>query len=312
MRTRTLGGTGIEVGEIGLGAWQLGEPKWDGPDGEAAVDLVQEALALGITFLDTAPPYARGRSEELLGEALVGRRREVVLCTKFGYTPDQQADFRAERIRSSVEGSLRRLRTDHLDVLLVHSPPDDVFEPEAPHYAELARLRRDGLVRAYGVSLRRDTGDELRRVFEIPGCEVVEVRFNALQQEPWTAIEEAGARGIGIVVKVPLESGWLSGRYDARSRFNGARARWTPEEIARRAELVDELRRLTPPGISPVHGALEFVLAHPAVCTVIPGARSIAQVRDNVAAASGQLDPDTLAAIRRWWEDRIRAAPVPW
>src|SRR5262249_42870090 len=114
MKKRVLGTTGIEVSEIGLGAWQLGEESWNGPGAEDSLQCVDEALALGRTFVDTAPGCAGGRSEELVGQALAGRRDEVVLCTKFGYWPDRRPDHDAARIEESVEQSLRRLRTDYV------------------------------------------------------------------------------------------------------------------------------------------------------------------------------------------------------
>jgi aryl-alcohol dehydrogenase-like predicted oxidoreductase len=167
MNSRALGKTGIEVSELGVGAWQLGEPSWNGPGEQGSMRIVDEALVLGCTFFDTAPTYGGGRSEELLGQALEGRRDRVVLCTKFGYWPDRHADFSPERIEESVEGSLRRLRTDHLDVLLIHSPPDPgVLDASAPHYVRLERLKSEGVVRAYGVSLTEDSGAELARVLK--------------------------------------------------------------------------------------------------------------------------------------------------
>src|SRR5262249_40212341 len=159
--------------------------------------------------------------------ALDGRRDGVVLCTKFGYWPDRRPDHDADRIEESVERSLRRLRTDQVDLLLLHSPPDPaVLDTDAPHYSVLERLKASGVVRAYRVSLTEDSGAELRRVLET-GSDAVEVRFNALHQEPLEAIEPAAERGVAVIVKVPLESGWLSGRYRADSIFGDVRSRWT-------------------------------------------------------------------------------------
>src|SRR5262249_38151110 len=203
MEKRVLGRTGIEVSELGLGAWQLGEESWRGPGEEEALQIVDEALALGCTFVDTAPGYGGGRSEELLGRAPAGRREWGVLLTEFGYWADRRPDHDAARIEESVEQSLRRLRTDRVDLLLVHSPPDPlVLDVDAPHYAVLERLKTSGVIRAYGVSLTDDSGTELRRVLET-GSDAVEVRFNALHQEPLEAIEHAAERGVAVIVKVP-------------------------------------------------------------------------------------------------------------
>jgi aryl-alcohol dehydrogenase-like predicted oxidoreductase len=312
MNSRALGKTGIQVGEVGLGAWQLGEPSWNGPGDQESLRIVDEALTLGCTFVDTAPTYGGGRSEELLGQALEGRRDRVVVCTKFGYWPDRSADFRPERIQESVEASLRRLRTDYLDVLLVHSPPDPtVLDASAPHYVTLERLKSEGVVRAYGVSLTQDSSAELARVLNTTS-EVVEVRFNALHQEPRAGIEQAAKQGLGVIVKVPLESGWLSGRYRAGSTFDDVRNRWTREEIMRRARLVQEFERILPAGTPPARGALQFVLAQSGVSTVAPGAKSVGQLRANVAAADGSLPSDAVAAIRDLWELQLRDEPLAW
>ena len=309
MNSRALGKTGIEVSEVGLGAWQLGESSWNGPGEQESLRIVDEALTLGCTFVDTAPAYGGGRSEELLGQALEGRRDRVVICTKFGYWPDRHADFGPERIQASVEVSLR---TDHLVVLLLHSPPDPgVLDASAPHYVTLERLKSEGVVRAYGVSLTQDSSAELARVLTTTS-EVVEVRFNALHQEPRAGIEQAATRGIGVVVKVPLESGWLAGRYHAQSTFDDVRSRWTPEEITRRARLIRGFERSLPEGTPPARGALQFVLAQSAVATVAPGAKSVAQLRENVAAAEGSLPSDAVAAIRDLWERELREEPLAW
>jgi aryl-alcohol dehydrogenase-like predicted oxidoreductase len=312
MDSRALGKTGLEVSEVGVGAWQLGEQSWNGPGEQESTRIVDEALALGCTFVDTAPAYGGGRSEELLGQALEGRRDRVVVCTKFGYWPDRNADFSPERIEESVEGSLRRLRTDYLDVLLIHSPPDPgVLDASAPHYVTLERLKSEGVVRAYGVSLTEDSGAELARVLKTTS-EVVQVRFNALHQEPLAGIEHAAKQGLGVIVKVPLESGWLTGRYRADSTFDDVRSRWTREEITRRASLVQGFERILPEGTPPARGALQFILAQSAVSTVAPGAKSVGQLRENVAAADGSLPSDAVAAIRDLWELELRDEPLAW
>lgn len=312
MHTRALGTSGIEASEIGLGAWQFGETLWDGPAEQECAAIVDEAIRLGVTFVDTAPAYAAGRSEEILGRVLEGRRDQVVLCTKFGHWADGPTDYSADRIEESVEESLRRLRTDHLDILLIHSPPIEVMDgTTSRQYDVLRRLRDAGVIRAYGVSGQADTAAEIRRIAETTGSQAIEMRFNALYQEPAAAFEEAAKAGIGFIVKVPLESGWLSGRYTAISTFDGTRSRWSTHEIARRAAMVAEFEAVLPAGVSTAHAALAHILAHPEVSTVIPGTKSLAQLRDNTAAARVQLPRETLDAIRDL--GRTHAAdPLPW
>ena len=312
METRRLGSTGTLVSEIGLGAWQFGETRWNGPAEDDCAVIVDEAIRLGVTFVDTAPAYGGGRSEEILGRVLDGRRDQVVLCTKFGHWADGQADFSADRIEESVEQSLRRLRTDHLDVLLMHSPPFDLMDgASVQHYRVLQRLRDSGVIGLYGVSGQNDTAAEIRRVAETTGSQAIEIRFNALYQEPAAAFEEAAKAGIGLIVKVPLESGWLSGRYSASSRFDGTRGRWSADEIARRAAMVAEFEAVLPEGVSTAHGALAHILAQPQVSTVIPGTKSVVQLRDNLAAAQVRLPQETLTTIREL--GRAHATdPLPW
>lgn len=311
VRSRALGASGIEVSEIGLGAWQLTETGWNGPDEEASQRIVDEAIRLGVTFIDTAPAYADARSEQVLGRALEGRRDQVVLCTKFGVWPGEGADYSADRIEESVEQSLRRLRTDYLDVLLIHSPPFELMDGSiAPHYRVLQRLVDSGVIRTYGVSGQADTSEEIRRIVETTGSQAIEMRYNALYQEPGTAFEAAAAAGVGLIIKVPLESGWLSGKYDANSRFDeGPRSRWSEAEIVRRAKLVEEFESLLPVGTSTTHGALRHILGQPEVSTVIPGTKSIAQLRENVAATKATLPDKTMYAIRQLGETQDA---LPW
>lgn len=310
MRTRTFGRTGLTVGEIGLGAWQFGDDEgWDGPDEQESRRIVDEAANLGCTFIDTAPAYAGGRSEDFIGRAIEGRRDDFVLCTKFGNGADASLD--ADAIQRSVESSLQRLRTDHVDILLLHSPPRELLT-HTPLFATLERLKESGAIRHYGVSLRGDGGDELRAVLAETGSEAVEVRFNALYQEPADAIAEAGEAGVGVIVKVPLESGWLSGKYDATSRFEGARSRWSADDIARRAGHLEAFESVLSAGLSTSHAALQFVLGQPGVSTVIPGTKSVGQLRDNVAAGSAELPASTLRAVRQMWTEQIAPDPTPW
>ena len=204
MKTRPLGASGIEVSQIGVGAMQFGWSAWNGPDEEECVAIVDEAISQGATFIDTAPAYGSGRSEEILGRALEGRREQVVLCTKFGHWSDGVTDFSADRIEESVEQSLQRLRTDHLDVLLIHSPPSEFMDGSAvSHYRVLQRLQDAGVIRTYGVSGRADTSAEIAKIVETTGSKAIEIRFNALFQEPAARFEQAAKAGVGLIVKVP-------------------------------------------------------------------------------------------------------------
>jgi aryl-alcohol dehydrogenase-like predicted oxidoreductase len=312
MRYRDFGATGLTVSEIGLGAWQLGNrTDWaDGPDEAESLAIVRAAVDGGVTFFDTAPGYAGGHSERLLGEALRGRRDEVVLCTKFGHDAQGRRDFSPGALRGSVENSLRQLRTDVLDIVLLHNPPLEMYDgTKAAHYEILEDLKTAGLIRAYGASL--DWPEEIETLQSTTASRAMEV-YLVFHQETWTAIEKAGAAGIGSAVKVPLESGWLAGRYDASTVFSDVRSRWSPDEVRRRADLAARFREALPPGLAPVHAALLFVLANTGVSTVIPGAKSVAQLATNLAAAGADLPADVVDALRALFADQVEGDPLPW
>ncbi len=311
MRLRPLGNTGLEVSEIGLGCWQLANPDFGVRGTAESSRIVQAALAAGCNFFDTAPGYGRGASEELLGRELEAVRGEVVICSKFGHTADGATDFRAEAIRPALEASLRRLRTDWLDIVLMHNPPRELLdEATAPQYEEFERLRSEGMIGAYGVSLDRRVELELLR--DRTRSDAAEVHFNALYQEPLSAFAAAQARGMGLIVKVPLDSGWLTGKYSADHAFDGVRRRWSPEVRARRSALVKKFAALVPAGTTMAQAALQFVLAQPQVSTVIPGAMSVEQVKSNFAAAQRRLAPQVVQAMRELWAREIEHDPLPW
>ncbi|HEY4299960.1 MAG TPA: aldo/keto reductase [Candidatus Didemnitutus sp.] len=313
MQQRPLGNTGLTVSAIGFGAWQLANPLWGGPDEGESIRLVHAALDAGCTFFDTAPNYGGGGSERLLGKALRGRRRHAVVCTKFGHTDSGTSDFSAVRLRSALEDSLRRLQSDHVDVLLLHNPPTELLDATSRAsdlHSTLADLQREGKIRVSGASV--DHGRDLHALAAGSAARVAEVLFNAFHQEPRLAFDEVATRGLGLIAKVPLDSGWLGGRYGATSQFEGIRGRWTPAVIARRAALVRQLRALLPSGLPLASAALGFVLAHSAIATVIPGVKSLHQLEANLAGARTPLSSDIVAAIQKLWATELAGAPLPW
>ncbi len=311
MKLRPFGNTGMNVSEIGLGAWQLANPDWGVSDKNEALKIVQAALEAGCNFFDTAPGYGGGRSEELIGQGLKSVRKDVVICTKFGHTAEGATDWRVESIRPSLEASMKRLQTDYLDIVLMHNPPREMMDGRvAGHYEEFEKLKAEGIIRAYGVSL--DWRAELELVLDTTKSQAAEVFFNALYQETLPAYPKAQERGMGLIIKVPLDSGWLSGKYRAGHKFDGVRDRWSPEVLRRRSDLVEKFAALIPDERSMAHAALQFVLAQPQVSTVIPGAKSVAQALDNFAAAEKQLSAETVQSMRDLWKNEIEGSPLPW
>jgi aryl-alcohol dehydrogenase-like predicted oxidoreductase len=311
MKLRPFGDTGMNVSEIGLGAWQLANPDWGVNDRNEALRIIQKSLEAGCNFFDTAPAYGRGASEELLGEGLKTVRKDVIVCTKFGHTAEGITDFSTNAIRPSIEASLRRLQTDYLDIVLLHNPPREMMDGRiSSQYAELEKLKAEGKIREYGVSL--DWREEVDMVVDTTKSKALEVFFNALYQEPLPAFQKAYENGVGIIVKVPLDSGWLSGRYRKGHSFDDVRKRWPPEVIARRSELVEQFAKPIPEGTSMAHAALQFILAQPQVSTIIPGAKSVEQALDNFAAAEKQLSPEVVLSMADLWEREIMSDPLPW
>lgn len=313
MKLRPFGNTGMNVSEIGLGAWQLANPDWGVDDKAEALRIIARSLEAGCNFFDTAPGYGAGRSEELLGEGLKSVRRDVIICTKFShYGADGKRDFDAANIRPVLEGSLRRLQTDYVDILLLHNPPRELMDGRAAgdRYAELEKLKAEGVIREYGVSL--DWREELELVVKTTKGKAQEVFFNALYQEPLPAFPLAQAHGVGLIIKVPLDSGWLSGRYRDGHRFGDVRQRWSPEVLARRSALIEQFAARVPSGTSMAHAALQFILARPEVSTIIPGAKTVQQALDNFAAAGKQLSPEVVESIHDLWRREIAADPLPW
>jgi len=313
MHRRRLGSTGLEVSEIGFGAWQLGDDgAWGGMDDRTAHRLVKAAIDGGINLFDTAPNYASGNSERLLGEALRGIRDKVVLVSKFGHRPDGSKDFSVKWFRESLDASLGRLGTDYLDVFLLHNPDPEMYDGTDPLWETLEEERGQGKIRHYGASL--DFAREAEACLENTGSEVLEILFNIFHQDVRKSFPLIRKRGTGTIAKVPLDSGWLTGRYNEQSRFDGVRGRWSEEEIARRADLVARLDWLTADGSELAHKALGYLLSYEEVSCVIPGIRTIDQLRSNIEAARHLLTPEDRERLEGFWDEITRggAHPLPW
>jgi len=311
MKYRQLGCSGIKVSEIGFGAWQLGNARdWGNMSDKKAVRLVHEALDQGCNFFDTAPNYGAEMSESLLGEALHGRRTDAVINTKFGHHPDQTVNFDPKKIRSSVEGSLRRLKTDYLDSILLHNPPFECLTGNTDHFMELEALKREGKIRAFGASV--DSAKEMEALLDFTGSEVIEVMFNIFHQEPRLAFKKAAERKVGLIVKVPLDSGWLSGKYDDTIVFTDIRSRWDGNQLKKRAELLPVVKEALEPGETMVQLALRYILHYQEVSTVIPGTKNLEQLMENISAAAANISTDNVKKLEMMWEKELQMNPIGW
>lgn len=302
-----------KVSEIGLGAWQLGvNSGWRGMSDQEAIAMVHAALDYGINFIDTAPNYGHGSSELRLGKALKNvDRSKVVINTKFGHTVKGDLNFSAAHVRESVEGSLQRLQTDYVDSVIIHNPPEAYLDGRKnDHYDILERLIEEGKIRAYGASL--DTYDQMKLFMETTNCEVIEAFFNILFQDAARAFGMAEEKGVAIIAKIPLDSGWLTGKYHADSTFDDIRARWSEDDIRTRARLVDHVQEIIGSDYVLSQAAIAFCLAYDAVSTVIPGNTTIAQLESNVESIKKPLPKDMVKKLEQFYQEEVAALQLPW
>lgn len=313
MNYRRLGRADVSVSEVGLGTWPIGGsillggvPTGYGsvPESEAA-DAIRVGMDLGVSFLDAADSYGLGRAERILAKAVAGRRGQVVLATKVGWVPDGVErwvpDLSREHVVAAALRSRGRLGVDVLDVLQLHAIPGEGAETDEALDA-LDELKTRQVCRLTGASVGAAFADGLRLV-RTGRLDVLQVHYNLLQQGAAAELlDEAHARGVGVVASIPLAYGFLGGRYTRATRFDSDdwRSRLSAEEVAARADRVAELRFLGADGARPlVHAALQFVLAHPAVSTTIPGFRNREQVEELVAAVDGARLSDIEVARAR-------------
>jgi len=306
MNDRKLGSTGIEVSEVGMGCWAIGGASfrdgvpsgWSGANVVQSLETVRKAWDLGVTLFDTADAYGRGKSEVLVGMGLNAHKGSAVIATKVGNSlaaPGQ--DFSEPYIRGALDASLTRLEMDCVDLYQLHGPKAPVMTDAL--FALMADLRASGKIRAWGVSI--GSIEEGFRAIE-GGAQTIQLVYNILQQEIGDAIFPAAQeKGVGIIVRVPLASGWLTGKYNAETVFPSSdhrSLRYPPDRVREMAEGVAKLDFLMEEADSMAEAALRFVLAHPAVSTVIPGAKTPAQVAENVVASGKPLSEGAMARIK--------------
>lgn len=299
----------VRASRLGFGAWPLGNTaRGHIMTKEEGIRLVREALKKGITFFDTAPNYALGRSETILGEALKGKRDDVIINSKFGHHADDTQDFSEKHMKDSVKASINRLQTSYLDSLILHNPPRTILEGQTAHFSELEKLKEEGLIKAYGVSI--DTLEELKLALKIKGITVIEILLNIFSQETREMIESTDGT-IAFIIKVPLDSGWLTGSYHKDMVFTGIKARWTKDDLLRRDQLVNSLKE-TLNSEELTYYALQFLFHTKNVTTVIPGIRTFNQLQEHLSIESRSFDQSTLPKLVSFYEKHIKNDPLPW
>src|SRR5215212_3703340 len=321
MESRPLGRTGADVSVVGLGTWQLGGD-WGDVDDDTAADVLDAALDAGVTLLDTADVYGDGRSEVRIRQALVARSERPFVATKAGRRADP---FTAEQytpanLRPWIDRSRRNLGVDTLDLVQLHCPPTGVYSDQRVHDA-LDSFVEDGAIAAYGVSV--ETVAEGLTALEHPGVATIQVILNIFRRKPLEELlPAAAAAGVGVLARVPLASGLLTGKYDESTEFPADDHR----NFNRHGEAFDvgetfsgvpfavgvapagEVAAIAGPDIPTAAFALRWVIDQPGVTTVIPGARNVTQVRGNVAAATmAPLSDSQLSDLERVYDERIRA-----
>ena len=303
----------IKISEIGLGAWQLGQNSgWKSMTEIEAVRLVHKSLDFGINFFDTAPNYGYGTGEERLGKALKGKdRSQIVINTKFGHKHTGTINFSSDYIRESLEGSLKRLQVDYVDSLIIHNPPSEYFDGNKnDHYEILERLIEEGKIKAYGASL--DSYKEMKLLLQTTNAKVIEVFFNILHQDTSRGFKTAKEKEVGVIAKIPLDSGWLTGKYNAESTFNDIRSRWSKEDIMTRANLVNRVKDIIGGEEKFTQKAIAFCLAYDAVSTVIPGNVNVTQLKSNVKSVDVPISQELIRKLEYLYQSEIKKLNLPW
>ncbi len=320
MNYRALGRTGWKISEISFGAWAIGGA-WGQVSDEESVAALNQAIDSGINFLDTADVYGNGRSHRLIAQLKKSRKEEIIVATKVGRRlPKQTVEgYSRANITSWVEDNLRDLESEALDLVQLHCPSTDAYyHPEI--FATLDDLVHAGKVRFYGVSVERV--EEALKAMEYPNVQSVQIIFNCFRQRPAELFfPEAKRKQVGILARVPLASGLLTGKFRADSQFGpddhrnfnrhgqqfdrGETFSGVDYEVALSA--VEEMRALMPAGISMSQFALRWILMFDAVTCAIPGGKRPSQVADNALASTlPPLTPEAMAGIRRIYDAKIR------
>ena len=286
MKYRKLGKTGMTVSVVGIGTWQFGGEWGKIFDPNTVKAMFDACRRLGINLIDTAECYGDHTSESLIGEAIEHDRDKWIVATKFGHKfhgfLDRTTDFSAAGMVSQLEASLHALRTDWIDVYQIHGISQDTFENDEL-WTALEKQKQLGKIRAIGVSIKHDPMPLGRPMVET--VQIIHNRLNRGAEE--TVLPLAIEKGLGVLARVPLASGYLSGKYRSGQRWadGDVRSRRDLTEIDEQLKEVERIQKEeVPPGVNMATWALSWCLRHPAVTTVIPGCKSVEQVEANAAA----------------------------
>lgn len=314
MKYRELGASGISVSEIGFGCWGIGGPTEGAPaygdtdDSESKLAL-RTAFDLGVNLFDTSDLYGYGHSEKLIGEVFQNVRDQVVITTKVGFLHgSSQQNFSSGHIRTSLEASLQRLKTDYVDLYQLHSPSIEDLSEDTNLFPELDNLKAAGKIRAYGISVR--SPEDGLKVLHGLNPAALQVNFNLVDQRAKTngLISKCLETKTGLIIRTPLCFGFLTGLYAPDSKFANSdhRSTWSVEQIARWADspAMFELDALECDRQTPAQMALRFCLSYSGVTTAIPGMLSQSEVEENVLASEmGPFSTEELVVLETVYKE---------
>lgn len=314
MKYRKLGRTGLDVSEIGFGAWEIGGGLSSyGPiKDDVSRKTLQFAFDNGINFFDTSDSYGEGHSEELIGETLRNVREEIILASKVGCLPhsgrEMIQDFSVNHIIESVDASLKRLQTDYIDLYQLHSPPIDVLS-NSEILATLKDLQNKGLIKAIGISVR-SPNDALLAIDKY-NFDCIQVNLNLIDLRAIRngLLDLAEMKNIGIIVRTPLCFGFLTGKYSEKTLFkkNDHRLNWPKQQLKTWSDSVKLFKSIyESKNMSPTQFALKFCLSYKNVSTTIPGMKHVQEVKENIIASDlKDLSKDELTLIDKIYESNV-------
>lgn len=305
MKYRPLGSTGLVVSEIGFGSWAISGAGYGSTNDKESKKTLHTALDLGVNFIDTADSYGKGHSEKLIGEVLNERKdKDTIVCTKFGW--DFYADkgiksnLKKEYILFAVEQSLKRLNRDTLDIYLIHSQdPKNILNQEV--FSTLESLVDQGKIKFYGMSVSSYHAINSIPLIKGTNCNIIELKFNLLEKETKNIFSEINnIHNIGIIVREPLSNGLLTGKYNKSSKFpkNDHRNGWNKEYLKKQIEKVQEIKKYFKSNSELIKASLKYVLQQQGVSVIIPGAKNIKQVKENISSIDYNLDSITFSYLQ--------------
>ncbi|RCX16756.1 aryl-alcohol dehydrogenase-like predicted oxidoreductase [Fontibacillus phaseoli] len=319
MKYRALGNTGLQVSEVSFGTWGIGGD-WGNSDDTEALRGLEFAIGQGVNFFDTADVYGGGHAEELLAKATKGKEDEIHIATKFCRAGDihDPHTYSEASIREFCEGSLKRLQRERIDLYQIHCPPFEILK-NGRVFEELDKLQAEGKIRHYGVSV--ETVEEGLFCLDVPGVKALQVIFNLLRQKPAEALfPKAAQRGAGILVRLPLASGLLTGKFTKQTTFGAndhrnfnanGEAFNVGETFAglpfdKGVELASRLSWIAEGRGDMARASMRWILDHPEVSCVIPGFKNVRQVEDNLGTLDvPSFSPGEAGRLREFYRGEV-------